>query len=87
MRAVVRACKREGISPLAFIHDDFGTHAADTERLQQIIRETFVDMYVQYDPLVALTEQYEATEHKLPPIPEYGTLDLQAVKQSAYFFG
>jgi DNA-directed RNA polymerase, mitochondrial len=87
MRAVVRACKAEGIAPLAFIHDDFGTHAADTERLQEIIRETFVDIYENYDPLKALAAQYADTEHELPELPAYGTLDIQAVKQSKYFFG
>ncbi|MGX9389629.1 DNA-directed RNA polymerase [Nitrobacteraceae bacterium UC4449_H16] len=87
MRAVVRACKEEGISPLAFIHDDFGTHAADTERLNQIIRETFVNIYENHDPLKALAAQYEGTEFVLPELPPYGTLDIQAVKQSAYFFG
>lgn len=86
MRAVVRACKAEGISPLGMIHDDFGTHAADTERMHSIIRETFVDLYEKHDPLVALAAQYEGT-HTLEPIPGYGTLDIQSVKQSAYFFG
>ncbi len=87
MRAVVRACKREGIAPLAFIHDDFGTHAADTERLQEIIRETFVEMYETHDPLKALAAQFSGTEHVLPELPAYGTLDIQDVKQSKYFFG
>ena len=85
MRAVVRQCKAEGISPLAFIHDDFGTHAADTARLGEIIRETFVDLYEKHDPLKALAEQYE--EYELPELPVYGSLDIQSVKQSEYFFG
>ena len=87
MRAVIRQCKAEGIAPLAFIHDDFGTHAADTERLGEIIRDTFVDLYSQHDPLKALSAQYEGTEYELEPLPEYGSLDIQSVKQSLYFFG
>jgi DNA-directed RNA polymerase len=87
MRAVVRKCKAEGILPLAFIHDDFGTHAADTARLHEIIRETFVELYESHDPLRALAAQYEDTEFELPELPAYGTLDITSVKQSAYFFG
>lgn len=87
MRAVVRQCRAEGIAPLAFIHDDFGTHAADTERLGEIIRDTFVDLYEKHDPLHALAEQYENTEYELEPIPDYGTLDLQSVRRSEYLFG
>lgn len=87
MRAVVRKCSAEGILPLAFIHDDFGTHAADTERLHAIIRETFVELYTSHDPLQALASQYEDTEFELPELPAYGTLDIESVKQSAYFFG
>jgi DNA-directed RNA polymerase len=87
MRAVVRQCKAEGILPLAFIHDDFGTHAADTERLHAIIRETFVELYTSHDPLRALAAQYEDTEFELPELPAYGTLDIESVKQSSYFFG
>ncbi|KRR22168.1 DNA-directed RNA polymerase [Bradyrhizobium retamae] len=87
MRAVVRQCKAEGIAPLAFIHDDFGTHAADTERLGEIIRETFVALYADHDPLQALAAQYQDTEYELEPIPPYGTLDIQDVRKSLYFFG
>lgn len=85
MRAVIRAATAEGISPLAFIHDDFGTHAADTKRLGEIIRDTFVDLYTNHDPLQALARQYE--DKGLPELPQYGTMDINAVKQSAYFFG
>lgn len=87
MRAVVNRCQAEGILPLAFIHDDFGTHAADTERLHAIIRETFVELYEKHDPLKALADQYEGSEFELPELPAYGTLDITGVKQSAYFFG
>jgi DNA-directed RNA polymerase len=87
MRAVVRRCKAEGIIPLAFIHDDFGTLAADTARLREIIRETFVELYSNHDPLRALHAQYEDTEYELPELPAYGTLDITGVRQSEYFFG
>lgn len=86
MRAVVRVCKSEGISPLAFIHDDFGTHAADTARLHEIIREEFVKLYTENDPLKELARAYE-NEHELPELPAYGTLDINQVMKSSYFFG
>lgn len=86
LRMVVRACKEAGINSLAMIHDDFGTHAGDIEKMQQIIRETFVKLYAEHDPLQALTDQY-SDQYELPPIPAQGALDINSVRQSAYFFG
>jgi DNA-directed RNA polymerase len=76
------AAKVAGINALAMIHDDYGTHAADAEKLYSIIRERFVWMYEQHDPLRALQAKYQL----LGVPPERGNLDIKEVLQSDFFF-
>lgn len=77
---VAVAGKLEGMS-LAMIHDDYGTHAADAERFYTIIRETFVAMYENADPLAEFAAEYDLTEP-----PSKGHLNLRDVLSSPYFF-
>lgn len=76
------AASKAGIKDLAMIHDDFGTHAANSEKLFHIIREQFHYMYSNFKPLEELAEKYPAA----PPPPESGTLDISEVLESEYFF-
>lgn len=71
-----------GISDLAMIHDDYGTHAAKAEQLFHIIRSSFVDMYVTHDPIKDFSDRYP----QCPPAPSRGTLDITEVLRSDYFF-
>lgn len=80
LRMVAVAAMIEGLD-LAMIHDDYGTHAADAATLYRIIREVFVAMYEQNDPLTALAEAYD-----LSSPPARGSLDLRQVLVSPYFF-
>jgi len=80
LRMVAVAAMAEGLD-LAMIHDDYGTHASDAATLYRIIREVFVAMYEQNDPLTALAEAYD-----LSTPPARGSLDLRQVLQSPYFF-
>ena len=66
---------------LAMVHDDFGTHAADAQLFFDIIRDTFVKMYEDFDPLQEFCDRYSLTTP-----PEKGTLDLNQVRESLYFF-
>jgi DNA-directed RNA polymerase len=66
---------------LAMIHDDYGTHAADADRLARTIRESFVTMYEGCQPLQELADRYD-----LPPPPVPGSLDIRQVLDSKYFF-
>jgi DNA-directed RNA polymerase len=79
--ATERAAK-EGITHLAMIHDDYGTHAYNAQRLFHIIRESFVDMYEKHDPIQDLRARYPY----LPPAPDKGTLDIRTVLESDFFF-
>lgn len=74
------AAGAEGLH-LAMVHDDYGTHAADAQRLYDIIRQTFVAMYEGCDPLMEFAHKYD-----LQDPPEKGDLDLRLVLNSPYFF-
>lgn len=78
---VLNAAHRKGMT-VAAIHDDFGTHAADTAEFSRIIREEFVRMYEDATILQALAD---ATGYTVPP-PQPGLLDLNNVLDSRYFF-
>lgn len=87
MMRTVLAAHAEGIDSFACIHDDYGTHAADTARFFQIIREQFVKMYTEHDPLAEFKqEQEEALGVKLPDLPARGSLNISKVVNSDYFF-
>lgn len=87
LRETVRRCLQEGINDLACIHDDYGTHACDTDNLHRIIREAFVHLYDTYDPLVDFKDFQECLGYELPELPPKGTLNIKDVLDSEYFFG
>lgn len=79
-----------GVSSFAMIHDSFGTHAADTDILHAAIRESFIEMY-QGNLLARFRDEMaeqlpDEVAEELPPLPEMGTLDLEVVRDSLYFF-
>lgn len=76
------AASQRGIEALAMIHDDYGTHADRAEELFHLIRETFVRLYEEHDPLDELAKKYPVA----PPLPAKGSLDIRQVLGSAYFF-
>lgn len=84
-------CLDEGINAFAMIHDSYGTHAADTDKLAHILRETFVQMYLDHDVLAEFRDELlrqlpPEFASKVPPLPEKGELDLRSVLSSTYFF-
>lgn len=95
--AVIYANRRHGIQDFALIHDSFGAHAGgegagDSCRLAMAIRDSFVDMYEKNDVLASFEQQMKSAvsgdqlKKSFPDRPKKGTLDLQAVKESRYFF-
>jgi len=80
LHLVAVAAKLEGLE-LAMIHDDYGTHAADSARFYNIIRETFVAMYEASDHLADFATRYDLTG-----LPDKGSLNLRDVLVSPYFF-
>lgn len=78
---VAIAMRDAGLSMLA-IHDSFGTHPSDVDRMHEIIRERFWFMYK--DRTVLSDFLWETgTDGEVPP---KGTLDLDKVLNSEFFF-
>lgn len=93
LMATVNLGSQNGINDWAVIHDSFGCHAADVDVLHACIRESFIE---QYTPDVLARFKEEIAEQLLayapellkdmPDVPSKGTLDLEAVRDAAYFF-
>jgi len=82
----ILACKNEGINSLSMVHDSYGTHAPDMNRLSILLRETFVEQYSQ-NVLDNFKEYLEVTYNVcLPDLPPCGGLDITQVLNSLYFF-
>lgn len=73
----------EGVDWVHMVHDDFGVRPGDAGRLYRIIREEFVAMYTDHDPLSAFAANYP---EQCPEQPERGSLDLRCVLDSPFFF-
>lgn len=92
MVMTICACKAAGIDSFAVIHDSFGTHAADTDSLFALVRDTFVDMYTNHEVLDSFKQNVydtvtdETLREELPDDLIKGDLDLEEVKFSRYCF-
>lgn len=85
----VNECLDRGVTTFAVIHDSYGTLAPDMDDLSDTLRDAFVTMYEQHDPLADLRTsvgQLVGPKVELPPVPEKGTLDLSEVRRSTFFF-
>ena len=77
---------RRGLAFCA-VHDSFWTHACDVDEMNTALRDCFVELYDQ--PLLeTLKKEWELRYPTItfPDLPERGTLDLNEVRKSAYFF-
>jgi len=83
----LNAAIHQNISSFSMIHDSYGTHAADAERLNRTLKEQFVRLYTDYPVLDMLRETCMAQAgHELDVAPNPGTLDLANVLKAQYFF-
>ena len=83
----VNLAAANGVSSFAMIHDSFGSHAADIPMLSACLRETFIELYLDNDPLEMFKTQVQIlTNAELPELPAKGTLDISAVRNSEFFF-
>lgn len=67
----------------AMIHDDFGTHAGNTEQLFKAIRKAFRYMYSRTDPLKHWAEQVGADSSEL----RRGAYNIEDITNARFFFG
>jgi len=88
MMLTILEAQSRGITNYAMIHDDFGTHAADVEQFRDVIRETFVKMYEEHNPLedLYMTTAMAMPKDCVPPMPDSGDLNIRDVLDSEYFF-
>ena len=78
----------------AAVHDSFWTHACDLPVLSRILRQEFANLYKNFDPLWELKEQLEEQFYmdlirhgvKLKDPPQRGSLNLDEIMKSKYFF-
>lgn len=84
MIRTINACD-DRIKGFAMIHDDFGTHAGNTEYLWQVIRDEFYAMYTETEPFKDWFD-YQGLDIE-PNYPPQGELDIKDVLTSTYFFG
>jgi DNA-directed RNA polymerase len=76
-----------GIRHFAMMHDSFGVHAADVDRLHRVLREEFAGIYSEPVLVNFLNELRKAHPGiALPDPPPTGDLDIRKVLESLYFF-
>ena len=72
------------------VHDSYAVHACDVDLMNQVLREQFVRIHTEFSLDKFLEQVKEGargirfTKRLAPPAP--GTLDLDAVRSSVYFF-
>ena len=85
----VDKCLKEGITDFAMVHDSYGTHCTNMPKLNEKLREAFVEMYRDNDVLLNLYDSAVSTlqeDTDIPKPPERGSLAIEEVLNSDYFF-
>lgn len=91
MESILEASAK-GVSALTSIHDAYGTVAADVTMLNACLRRAFVTIYEHdvlgyYEAAIRrLTDNNPAVTVPLKARPPYGTLNVEDVLYSTYFF-
>lgn len=67
--------------PMVVVHDSFGCHAGNMQKLFKHVRQTFVDLYAA-NPLEDILEQLDASEL----MPEKGNLNVSEILESDFAF-
>jgi DNA-directed RNA polymerase len=85
----VTQASAEGVEAFAMVHDSYGALAADCGVLARCCRQSFVRLYTSEDITASLFDQFQAQfvdKEKCPPPPIKGSLDVNGVLASDYFF-
>lgn len=92
MRGAILLATQVGNMSFAMIHDSFGVHAADMHVfVERCIKPAFVEMYSGQDNLSLFREQLTINvpadrRADIPELPSKGTLDIEGVRDSQFFF-
>ena len=82
----IHKCLQKNIESFCMIHDSYGTHAANTPTLATELRKAFVEIYTNHDVLQDFRKAALEVLDEVPEPPQKGTLDLNQVLKSDYFF-
>tara|TARA_R100000697_G_scaffold58654_1_gene71697 strand:- start:5092 stop:7644 length:2553 start_codon:yes stop_codon:yes gene_type:complete len=90
MALVTCKMKAQGVHHFAMVHDSYGCHATNVQRLSKCLRQVFVEMF-QDDLLEKFRDEIfsmlsKKNQKKIPPLPAKGSLQLDKVLESDYFF-
>lgn len=78
-------CEANGIL-FAAVHDSYWTHASTGEKLCSILRDQFVRLH-KTNPISILKKEWESRyKIELSNLPEKGSLEIEQIKNSTYFF-
>tara|TARA_B100001093_G_scaffold241460_1_gene231201 strand:- start:14432 stop:16858 length:2427 start_codon:yes stop_codon:yes gene_type:complete len=80
-------CSEHSIYDYAMVHDSYGTHSVNAPIMGEMLREAFIEIFSK-DLLLDFKHQVEA---QLPGVtlddpPEYGSMDINEIRKSTYFF-
>lgn len=80
---LVMTVNRLDLPAYAMIHDDFGTHAGNIDKLFPAIRQSFYDLYSNHEPL----QEWAKHNDVATPPPPLGKYNLEDILYADYFFG
>jgi len=86
MSLVINELNEEGITSFGAIHDSFSVHADDVDKLLEITKSVFIRMY-NNDVFANMKDQFVHSDDGFNVSePRSGSLDLEQIKESQYFF-
>lgn len=86
MSLVINRLHNEGITSFGAIHDSYSVHADDVDRLLEVTKEVFVEMY-DLDVFQDIKRQFISNDNGFDfEVPKGGSLDLSGLEKSEYFF-
>jgi DNA-directed RNA polymerase len=75
----------DGLTSFQFIHDSYGTHAGAIHVVEKRLREQFVEMHTE-NLVMGLHDWLMESGVEVPEPPPMGSLDINSVLNSKYFF-
>lgn len=85
----VNGLVEEGINDIALVHDSFGVHCSNSRVLSRVLREQFVRLYTEFDPLNDILDYNQGlmvNPSRLPTPVSKGSLDLEDIMNAEYAF-
>jgi len=92
LRMFVNIAVENGLTDFALVHDSYGAPAAKVDLMVGCLKEAFISLYQDNDPILNFYDDVmaqlrdEKAINKLPSPPNRGTLDLASIRDSDYFF-